>query len=297
MPAPIALFVYNRPSHTRRTLDALRRNALAKDSELIVYSDGPKQSQDEQKIADLRSYVSCLSGFKRVYLINREENFGLSKSIIMGVTETVTRHGRLIVLEDDIVTSPYFLRYMNEALDLYENEGKVISIAAYMYPVSEALPSTFFLPMADCWGWATWKRGWELFESNGQKLFDELVAKRLLRQFDLDGAYPYVRMLRKQIAGENDSWAIRWYASAFIKEKLTLYPNASLVQNIGNDGGGTHSRKTDVYNVDLASQPIRLQRMELKENETAAQAVRNYLRRTRRTLPALLRLALNRMFS
>ncbi len=290
-PAPIVLFVYNRLPHTLRTLEALRRNPLARDSELTIFSDGPKRESAAPQVAELRAALRNVQGFKRVSLVEREKNMGLANSIVTGVTEMVNRHGRVIVLEDDMVTSPHFLAYMNGALDLYADDENVISVAAYIFPVRRTLPDSFFLKGADCWGWATWLRGWSHYEPDGRKLLAQLESRRLMRAFDMDGSYPYTRMLRDQIAGKNDSWAVRWYAAAFLKDKLTLYPGVSMLKNIGNDGDGTHSTKTDVFDVELALKPAALMRLAAAENQEARRAVRDYFHRTRNTLPALFRRA------
>jgi GT2 family glycosyltransferase len=194
-PCPIALFVYNRLWHTQQTVEALKKNKLAAESELFVFSDGARTGADKEKIRAVREYLKTVNGFKKVTVIEWNRNLGLAQSIISGVTQIVNRYGRIIVLEDDIVTSPYFLRFMNEALEFYKDEEKVISIHGYIYPVKAKLPETFFLRGADCWGWATWKRGWELFEPDGRKLLNELKAKKLTRRFDFDGAYSYTGML------------------------------------------------------------------------------------------------------
>ena len=177
--APTALFVYNRLEHTKRVIEALQKNVLASESDLIIFSDGPKHEKDVKKIDEVRKYLKTIDGFKSIEIFEKENNLGLSNSIISGVTEVVNRYGKIIVLEDDLVVSPYFLEFMNNALVKYENEEKVISIHGYIYPIKNKLPETFFIKGADCWGWATWKRGWDLFEPNGQKLLDELLNKNL----------------------------------------------------------------------------------------------------------------------
>ncbi len=267
--APIAMFVYKRPQHALRTIEALKRNDLAAASDLIVVSDGPKTEDDRVLVDKVRADVARTDGFRSVTLVERECNYGLAESIISGVTDIVNTHGRIIVLEDDMVTSPYFLRYMNEALDLYENDEDVISIHGYVYPVKGRLPETFFLRGADCWGWATWKRGWALFEPDGGKLLIELKEQHLEREFDFNGAYPYTTMLRNQIGGRNDSWAIRWYASAFLKNKLTLYPGTSLVHNIGLDASGTHCGNISAFDAQLAVVPVYLEKIAVKEDKNA----------------------------
>ena len=148
---PIILFVYNRPWHTRQTVKALQKNELAGRSDLFIFSDGPKDEQTEKAVQKVREYIHTIDGFQTVTIREREENWGLANSIIDGVTQIVNEYGRVIVLEDDLMTSPFFLRYMNDALNLYECEEKVISIHGYIYPLSEKLPSTFFLRGTDYW--------------------------------------------------------------------------------------------------------------------------------------------------
>lgn len=275
--ASIALFVYNRLEHTRKTIEALQKNELAIESDLIIFSDGFKKSPESQtSVLAVREYLKTISGFKSVKIIERIENFGLAKSIISGVAEIVNQYGKIIVLEDDLITSPYFLRYMNEALDIYENQEEVISIHAYIYPVKQALPETFFIKGADCWGWATWKRGWDLFEVDGQKLLTELKAKKLTKEFDFNGSYPYMQMLKGQIKGFNNSWAVRWYASAFLKNKLTLYPGHSLISNSGFDDSGTHTGKTGAFYTVIYNQPIKITPIPIVENEEAKSAIINF---------------------
>lgn len=268
--APITLFVYNRLAHTRKTIEALQKNELAIESNLIIFSDGFKKSPESQaSVLVVREYLKTINGFKSIKIIERSENLGLAKSIISGVTEIVNQYNKIIVLEDDLITSPYFLRYMNDALKLYENQEEVISIHAYIYPVKHFLPETFFIKGADCWGWATWKRGWDLFEADGRKLLNELKAKKLTKEFDLNGSYPYTQMLKGQIKGLNNSWAVRWYASAFLKNKLTLYPGHSLISNSGFDDSGTHTGKTDAFYTSAYDQPIKITEIPIVEDKEA----------------------------
>jgi hypothetical protein len=284
MLAPITLFVYNRLNHTRQTVEALLRNELAAESEFFVFSDGPRSETDREKVLAVRSYLKTINSFKKVAVIERDKNFGLAESIIAGVTEIVNRYGRIIVLEDDMVTSPYFLKYMNDALEIYKDEEKVISIHGYIYPVRDKLPETFFLRGADCWGWATWKRGWDLFDPDGRKLLEQLQKRNLTRTFDFESAYGYTKMLKNQVQGKNNSWAIRWYASAFLKDKLTLYPGRSLVLNIGNDASGTHCDATDIFDTYISEKKITIAKIPIIEDDGARKAVSRYLRYSRRRL-------------
>ena len=276
--SPIVLFVYNRPEHTHKTLDALKQNYLALESDLYIFSDGYKNDTDKNKVENVRSLIKNVKGFKSVSVVERNKNFGLANSVIAGVTEIINKFGKAIILEDDLITSPYFLMYMNDSLDLYEDEDRVISIHGYIYPVKKILPELFFLRGADCWGWATWKRGWDLFEPDGKKLLTLLNENNLTDDFDLGGAVKNIRMLKKQISGKNDSWAIRWHASAFIKNKLTLYPGKSLVRNIGADGEGTHVKSTRAYDSKMSTEKIKLHPIEVNENDDAKKSVTEYFR-------------------
>lgn len=279
--APIALFVYNRLDHVRRTVDALRNNHLAKESELFIFSDGPRDSQSEEDVARVRGYIKTIKEFKRVTITERDRNFGLSRSITSGVTELISGHGKAIMLEDDLTTSRYFLKFMNEGLLAYENEEKVISICGYMYPLRKKYSDTIFLRVADIWGWATWKRGWDLFSSDGRDLYGRLKSGNALKKFNLDGYFDYAKILRLQAEGKNDSWDVCLYASSFLNGKLSLYPWKSLVINTGFDGSGRHGGVIDYYKTELADEPIAVNRAPVAENEGAAREIGLYLRRQR----------------
>ncbi|NOT74813.1 MAG: glycosyltransferase [Cyclobacteriaceae bacterium] len=278
MPAPIALFVYNRPWHTTQTVNALSQNALASESDLVIFSDGPKTESDVKLVEDVRSFIQTISGFKSVKIISSETNKGLAESIITGVTEVLKSYESIIVMEDDLVTSPQFLSFMNQALTLYSEDERVISIHGYVYPVKQSLPFTFFLRGADCWGWATWRRGWSIFESDGSSLLKKLNELGLIHTFDFDGAYSYSRMLKDQIAGKNNSWAVRWHASAFLANRLTLYPAVSFVNNIGLDNSGTHSGVSVDYEGELNTEELLLRKIPIEESKVAFKVFSRYLR-------------------
>lgn len=277
--APIVLFTYNRLWHTMQTVEALKKNELADQSDLFIFSDGPKNEEDEEKVKQVREYLRTIKGFKRITIIERDRNFGLANNIIDGVTNVVNEYGKIIVLEDDLVTSSGFLNYMNEGLKVYANEELVASIHAYIYPLKypENLPETFFIRGADCWGWATWARAWKYFEPDGKKLLYELKRRKLTKEFDFWGSYPYTRMLQDQIKGKNNSWAIRWYASCFLENMLTLYPRYSLVKNIGLDRTGAHCGYTEVFDTSL-SKNIRISKIDIKESVLAKKYMTQYLR-------------------
>ncbi len=282
--APITIFTYARPDHTQRTVEALLCNHGVNAHDLIVYSDAPRTQEKVQDVAAVRDYLKTITGFRSVTVHHRTHNFGLAKSIIEGVTEVISRYERIIVLEDDMVTSPHFLAYMNGALERFADDERVVSIHGYVYPVQQALPEAFFLRGADCWGWATWRRGWALFNPNGEALLDDLKRRNLIKAFDYKGAYGYSQMLESQIHGNNDSWAIRWYASAFLADKLTLYPGRSLVHNIGNDSSGTHCGSSSHHDAELSTLPINLSGLDVKHSEIGFLSFEKFFRQSKTNL-------------
>jgi len=279
--APIAVFAYNRSDHFRRVTEALARNPEATASRLFIYSDAPKNASAAERVAQVRSHARNIKGFGSVEVVEQQSNQGVARSIINGVTDLATKFGSVIVLEDDLLPSPHFLAYMNDALCFYANDDRVISVHGYSYPVSTKLPDTFFLRGADCWGWATWKRGWDLFEPDGRKLLSELERKNLTRRFDLDNSYQFTQMLRDCIAGRNDSWAIRWHASAFLQGKLTLYPGSSQVQNIGADGSGIHVSNTRSFDNIEWGRAVTVGNIDVEESQLARRAFAAYLAQLR----------------
>ena len=282
--APIVVFTYNRPEHTLRAFNALLKNPLANESDIIIYSDSAKTANHNKAVDEVRSFLSEITGFRSKKVIHRDNNFGLAESIIQGVTGVLQESEKVIVLEDDMVVSPYFLEYMNEALDQFVDDNRVISVHGYVYPVDIKLPEAFFLPGADCWGWATWRRGWEIFNPNGQYLLDELVRRHLIQEFDYNGAYPFSNMLKAQVKGANDSWAIRWHASAFLAGKLTLYPGRSLVHNSGNDGSGTHCGTSDSMDIKLSETKINLNNIAVESSRIGREAFEIFFRQSQKSL-------------
>lgn len=242
--APVVLFVYNRPWHTRQTLEALKQNELANDSRLYIFSDGPKEySNDEEliKIKEVRDLIREEKWCGEVEIIERNENIGLANSVISGVSGVIEKHGRVIVLEDDIVTGKYFLKFMNDGLKAYESEKKVYGISGYQFSSSTPIKqTTYFLPIMSSWGYATWANRWSEINFNGKELLELVNSKDLEEKLDFGSLY-FFQMLKDQVAGKNSSWAVRFYVSMFLKGGLFLYPNKSLLHNIGFDGTGVHS--------------------------------------------------------
>lgn len=277
--SPIILFVYNRSDHTKRVIESLLRNEEAKDSDLIIYSDFAKSKDQLGKVNEVRTFLRQIKGFNSVKIIERETNYGLAKSIITGVSEVLETSDRVIVLEDDILVSPYFLHFMNTGLEKYKEEERVASIHAYSYPMdTKGLEETFFIKGADCWGWATWKRAWRYFESDGAKLRDDLLKRNLVKRFDYENTFPFYSMLQNQIDGRNNSWAIRWHASIFLQNKLTLYPRESLIQNIGLDNSGTHCDDNDHWSRSLSEKKDHSFPSIVQENQFARERMVEYFR-------------------
>jgi hypothetical protein len=240
--APIALFVYNRPWHTRQTIESLQKNELASESELFIYADGAKNSNNLLKVKEVRDYIGTIGGFKKVTIIEQEVNLGLASSIIRGVTKIVNEHGKIIVLEDDMVTSPYFIKFMNDALKFYENQDKVWHISGWSYPIDLTSENDVYLyRVMECWGWATWKKNWNYYEKNTKKLIKDF-SKDDIKRFNLDGTYNGWLQVTLNRCGYIDTWAIYWYATIFKKNGLCVNPIKSFVKNIGLDGSGQNCK-------------------------------------------------------
>jgi hypothetical protein len=250
--APIALFVYNRPRHTRATLEALRANTLAPQSDLYVFSDGAAKPEAASGVAQVRESLRSIDGFKSVTVVERTSNMGLAASITEGLNGLCERHGRAIVVEDDLATSPHFLAYMNAALERYETDERVMQISGHMFAASLATADdAIFLPFITSWGWATWARAWRHYDPLALQYPRLLEDPALRKRFDLDGHYPYFRMLQAQQHGKINSWAIRWYLSVFFRNGLALYPKKSLVRNLGFDGSGVNCAVSDFAQSEL----------------------------------------------
>lgn len=281
--APIALFVYNRPIHTEKVLKNLVLNELSEQSKLFIFSDGPKKEMNEsqlEKIFQVRKLIQSKNWCKEVQIIEAKENKGLSRSIIEGINYVLSIHEKIIVLEDDIVVSKYFLNFMNDALNIFEDRAEVISVCGYLYPAHYRFPKYFFQNDADCWGWATWKRGWKLFNENGVELVNEIIDRGLVSAFNKNNSYPFFQMLEGQINGQNDSWAIRWHASAFLNKKLSLYPGRSLVKHIGNDNTGLNFGKSNILDTRVYNKPIVIDKVKfIEEDINAKKALERFLRK------------------
>lgn len=281
MSAPVAVFVYNRPIHTMKTIEALSRNIGAKDTEVFIFSDFAKNEAALDKVRAVREYINSeevSTYFKSLNIIHAENNLGLANSIINGVTDLINSYNRIIVLEDDLVTSTDFLSYMNEALNYYEENKKVWSISGYTFKINypSNYKSDIYLSYRGCsWGWATWKNRWEEVDWQVSDYHTFKNDKKSRKEFNRGGR-DLSFMLDKQMEGKKDSWAIRWCYSQFKHDLLTVYPRISRVRNIGLDGSGTHSKATSKYTVDLYDAPEKCRFEYPGLNEKIIRRFKNY---------------------
>jgi hypothetical protein len=277
--APIVLFVYNRPEHTRRTVEALQKNDLALDSDLFVYSDNARDEKVQEDVDAVRAYIKTITGFKKVTIIEQEKNKGLANSIIDGVTEIVNMYGKVIVLEDDLVTSPYFLKFMNDALDYYENEKKVWHISGWNYPIdTDGLDDVFLWRGMNCWGWATWRDRWQYFEKD----LDKIIAtfdQKAIKKFNVCNGTGFWDQIIANKMKKNDTWAIFWYATIFKQGGLCLNPAKTFVDNIGIDDSGHNCRGGDIFKNSLnSSYNVRMDAV-LRENDLAVRKIIKFYKR------------------
>jgi hypothetical protein len=264
--APIVLFVYNRPWHTQQTIEALQRNELAQESELFIYADAPKNSEAQKGVDEVRSYIDTLKGFKKITIVKREKNWGLANSIIDGVTSIVNQYGKIIVLEDDLVTSPYFLRFMNDALDFYENNKKVWHISAWNYPIDKkGLDDVFLWRVMNCWGWATWADRWQYYERDIDKTVAQF-SRNDIKKFNVDGVENFWGQVLLNKKGVIHTWAIFWYATIFKHGGLCLNPTQTFVENIGHDGTGEHCSQNESFKSDISYQKTLNLQANIEEN-------------------------------
>lgn len=243
--APIALFVYNRYDHVKKVVHAIKKNSIAKKSKIYVFSDFSKSKEEQKNIKKIRKYIKKINGFKKISIIERKKNYGTSKNITTGLKYIFKTYEKCIIIEDDILVSRNFLYQINYFLDKYNSNENIASVEGYMYPVSfnKNISEYYFIRGAGCWGWGTWKKSWKNYENSAQKLINKFHNdKNLIRNFNYNNAYPYYKMLLKQLDTKKESWAIKWYASNFLKKNYTLYFKNSLVKNIGLDSTGVNCK-------------------------------------------------------
>lgn len=281
--APIAFFTYSRADHTKAAVESLLQNKEAAESDLFIFSDGPKTEEKREAVEKNRQFIHTITGFKSIHIVEHEKNQGLANSLITGITDVVNKYGRVIIVEDDLILSPFFLQFMNEALEKYKDEDRVSAISAFLNPIDCKAPDTFFLRYFACWGWATWKRGWDLMNFDTKDLLKRIRWKT--KEFNIGGYGGFYGMLYCQKVGLVDSWAVRFYASSFLANKLVLFPGQSLALQNGMDGTGTHSGNVqEVYKMmRLASSPIQLENIPVEECKEMYAAYSRYYRGDRKT--------------
>lgn len=253
MPAPVVLFAYDRPYHLRRTLEALAANDGACESELIVYSDGPKDADTADSVQAVRNRLRAVSGFASVTVVERERNMGLANSVIAGVTEMLERFPSIIVMEDDLLTSKNFLAFVNSALVTYEHRPDVFSVTGYNYPlrIPPAYREDAYLSYrSSSWGWGTWRDRWSRVDWAVSD-YAEFVTDARAQELFCRGGDDLAPMLQLQMSGELDSWSIRFDYAHYKHDAFCVHPVVSKVQNIGFDGSGVHCGNSDDYHVEL----------------------------------------------
>lgn len=295
--APIVLFVYNRPWHTEKTLEALSKNELANRSKLYVYCDGPKEGateSDKKKIKEVRHIIRKQQWCKEVLVVERNTNLGLANSIIKGVTEIVNKYGKIIVLEDDIVTSIGFLQYMNDALNLYETDSNVYSISAFIYDnpriARQEFGKTFFYNVNSCWGWATWSRAWDKFDANASSLKEKIDKNYSKLSFNGGQEEAFYSQLVMNHEGTLKTWAILWHASMYINNGAVLHPYKTLIKNIGFDNSGENCGEENEWvnksNLNLISN-LKIERQNSKKHQEqsllVSKSIVKYKRRQRKS--------------
>ena len=239
--SPIALFVYKRLDTLQLTVAALKQNYFANESELFIFSDAAKTSGDKDEINKVRDFIRTISGFRKVCIFESDTNKGLAISVIEGVSRVLKEFGKVIVLEDDLVTSSNFLSYMNNCLEHYKDNNKVFSISGYTVPIkADKFKDVYFTKRSSSWGWATWKERWEKvdWEVKDYKFFkDDNAQKKAFNKMGSDLS----SMLKKQMDGSINSWAVRWCYHQFKYDLYSVYPMISKVKNIGFGEGATHT--------------------------------------------------------
>lgn len=281
--APIALFVYNRYDHVKKVVNAIKKNSIAKKSKIYVFSDFSETDKEQKKIKKIRKYLKKINGFKKISIIERKKNYGTSKNITTGLNYIFKTYDKCIIIEDDILVSTNFLYQINYFLNKYNLKDKIASVEGHMYPVpfDKNISEYYFIRGAGCWGWGTWKKSWKNYEKSAQKLINKFNKnKNLIRDFNYNNSYPYYKMLLKQLNTKKESWAIKWYASNFLKENYTLYFKNSLVKNIGLDGTGVNC-KID-YNINqkkFLNKKINIDiKKKLKEDSYAKSQISKFLK-------------------
>jgi GT2 family glycosyltransferase len=287
MYAPVVLFTYKRPIHTKMVLDALSNCDWIQETDVIIYVDGLKQTatqEDKDKIEQTRQVLleyKKSHNFKSLEVHLSDENRGIAYSVKKGAAKELEKYGKIIIMEDDIVPQKGFVKYMNEALDKYENEDTVWGISASAFPLyneNAVKTETFFLPVNSSWGWATWKRTWNKIDFDIEHIFEKFNQNSITQKEYNFGSYYYYQILEAQKDKKIDSWATFFMATMFLEKGWFLFPKKSLVQNTGFDATGTHCTKEDLFFntavtdfVEVSTIPLLIENEGKKQTERAFQ--------------------------
>lgn len=276
--APVAVFAYNRLDKIKACLEALEKCELAYKVNLFVFADGYKGEKDKEKVSEVQNWLQKYAisenlTFSNVSVDIKKHNVGLADSIISGVTDLMDKYGKVIVVEDDLIVSPYFLRYMNEGLEFYKNNKMIWAMASYGYDL-KALKKydhdIYFGYRASSWGWASWKDRWDTVDWEVSDYHQLMEDKKAQKKF-CRGGRDLLTYLTMQMNGQSDSWAIRWNYAASKQDMLTVYPRLGLVSNHGFDGSGTHSGKSgykEVLNQGKNGYDIKFENLQLDKKIT-----------------------------
>lgn len=278
--APIALFVFNRLDHTKQTIESLSKNFLANESFLYIFSDEGRNEIEKVEVEKVRNYLKTIKGFKDIFIISRKNNLGLAQSIVLGVSEIINQYGKIIVLEDDLVTSINFLTFMNNALNFYHKEKNIWHISGWNYPMNKINDDIFIWRGMECWGWATWKDRWQYFEKDSSKLIKEFSKKDIYR-FNLDGKRNNWKQVLLNNKGKLNTWAVFWYATIFKNKGLSVNPTITFVKNIGLDGTGTNCASNDIYSNRLNNKKEIIFYKSDKENLFYIEQIKDFSDKTR----------------
>lgn len=244
--SPIVIFSYNRKTRLKNLINSLKKNKEFKDTKIFIFQDNYKKKDEKKnikKVINVINYINKLH-YKNIKIIFRKTNYGLARNITSGVTKILNRYEKIIVLEDDLLVSKNFLKFMNEALIFYQNKKKIWHINGWSYDISEIdrlKYDNYFLSFPSSWGWATWKNRWKYFEKNPAKIIKKENMKNI-RNFNLKNSYNFYSQIERNFNNKINTWAIFWYYNIFKKNKLCVYPKTNLVINTGFDKHATNTR-------------------------------------------------------
>lgn len=243
---PVVLYAYNRPIHTRKTLESLAKNIEARKTSIFAFVDGPKHDRDTPLIKETKNILRSFRGFSEINITERKHNLGLRKNIEQGNNTIYKRYNQFIVLEDDIVVSKHFLSYMNNALLKYRDNKEVWQINSWAHASAESDPKTaYFSRFPSCWGWGTWSDRWSNYKRDPKQLIND-YSKKDIWHFNFNGSQNTWKQVKLNAAGKLDTWAVFWYAAIFSNKGLCLCPPVQLSTNIGFDGSGTNCGKYEM---------------------------------------------------